>query len=62
MFTGIISDVGEVTEITQQGERSRLMLASAYDPAFDRARRFDRDIGRVSDGRRAQRPGIPAHA
>jgi riboflavin synthase len=33
MFTGIISDVGEVTEITQQGERSRLMLASAYDPA-----------------------------
>jgi riboflavin synthase len=32
MFTGIISDVGEVTEITQQGERSRLMLASAYDP------------------------------
>ena len=33
MFTGIISDVGEVTEITQHGERSRLMLASAYDPA-----------------------------
>jgi riboflavin synthase len=32
MFTGIISDVGEVTEITQHGERSRLMLASAYDP------------------------------
>ena len=32
MFTGIISDVGEVTEITQQGERSRLILASAFDP------------------------------
>jgi len=32
MFTGIISDVGDVIEITQQGERSRLMLASAYDP------------------------------
>jgi riboflavin synthase len=33
MFTGIISDVGEVIEIARQGERSRLMLASAYDPS-----------------------------
>ena len=32
MFTGIISDVGEVIEITPSGERSRLVLASAYDP------------------------------
>jgi riboflavin synthase len=32
MFTGIISDVGEVIEIARQGERSRLMLASAYAP------------------------------
>jgi riboflavin synthase len=32
MFTGIISDVGEVIELTRQGERSRLTLASAYDP------------------------------
>jgi riboflavin synthase len=32
MFTGIISDVGEVTDITPQGARSRLVLASAYDP------------------------------
>ena len=32
MFTGIISDVGEVIEIAKQGERSRLALASAYDP------------------------------
>ena len=32
MFTGIISDVGEVIEIAPRGERSRLMLASAYDP------------------------------
>jgi riboflavin synthase len=31
MFTGIISDVGEILEITPQGERSRLILASAYD-------------------------------
>jgi len=33
MFTGIISDVGEVLEIDPLGERSRLVLASAYDPA-----------------------------
>src|ERR1700722_8488902 len=32
MFTGIISDVGEVIELTPRGERSRLVLASAYDP------------------------------
>jgi riboflavin synthase len=33
MFTGIISDVGEVLEMYPLGERSRLVLASAYDPA-----------------------------
>ena len=33
MFTGIVSDVGEVTEMTQIGERRRLVVASAYDPA-----------------------------
>jgi len=32
MFTGIISDVGEILAITPQGARSRLVLASAYDP------------------------------
>ena len=31
MFTGIISDVGEVIELTPRGERGRLVLASAYD-------------------------------
>ena len=30
MFTGIISDVGEVIEITQNGELNRLRIASAY--------------------------------
>jgi riboflavin synthase len=30
MFTGIISDVGEVIEITSNGERKRLAIASAY--------------------------------
>jgi riboflavin synthase len=31
MFTGIVSDVGEVIEMTPLGERSRLTVASAYD-------------------------------
>ena len=30
MFTGIISDVGEVIEMTPLGERNRLAIASAY--------------------------------
>jgi riboflavin synthase len=30
MFTGIISDVGEVIEMTPDGERNRLAIASAY--------------------------------
>ena len=30
MFTGIISDVGEVIEMTPSGERNRLGIASAY--------------------------------
>jgi riboflavin synthase len=30
MFTGIISDVGQVIEITAKGERNRLTIASAY--------------------------------
>jgi riboflavin synthase len=33
MFTGIVSDVGQVIEITPHGEMSRLVLSSAYDPA-----------------------------
>jgi len=31
VFTGIVSDVGEVLEMTPLGERSRLTVASAYD-------------------------------
>jgi riboflavin synthase len=31
MFTGIISDVGQITEIRSFGQRSRLRVASAYD-------------------------------
>ncbi len=30
MFTGIISDVGEVIEMTSSGERNRVRIASAY--------------------------------
>jgi riboflavin synthase len=33
MFTGIISDVGQIIEMTPSGERSRLRIASAYDAA-----------------------------
>jgi riboflavin synthase len=32
MFTGIISDVGEIIEMVPNGERSRLRIASAYAP------------------------------
>lgn len=31
MFTGIVSDVGQVIEMSPRGERSRLVLASSYD-------------------------------
>ena len=33
MFTGIVSDVGQVIEMTPHGELYRLVLACAYDPA-----------------------------
>jgi len=33
MFTGIISDVAEVLDMKALGGRSRLVVASAYDPA-----------------------------
>ncbi len=32
MFTGIVSDVGEVIEITPLGDLRRLVVASAYEP------------------------------
>jgi riboflavin synthase len=33
MFTGIVSDVGQVIEIKRLGERNRLLIASAYPAA-----------------------------
>jgi riboflavin synthase len=33
MFTGIVSDVGGIVEMTTIGERRRLAIASAYNPA-----------------------------
>jgi riboflavin synthase len=33
VFTGIISDVGQIIEMTPSGERRRLRIASAYDAA-----------------------------
>ena len=32
MFTGIVSDVGEVLEMKSEGQRSRLVIRSAYAP------------------------------
>ncbi len=32
MFTGIISDVGEVVEVSPHGDLRRLVVASGYDP------------------------------
>ena len=32
MFTGIVSDVGQIIEFSKLGARSRLAVASAYDP------------------------------
>ncbi len=33
MFTGIISDIGQILEIMPSGAKSSLTIASAYDPA-----------------------------
>jgi riboflavin synthase len=33
VFTGIVSDVGEIVEMTRTGERSRLVIGSAYPGA-----------------------------
>ncbi len=33
MFTGIVSDVGEIVEMKRLGERNRLVVASTYDPS-----------------------------
>jgi riboflavin synthase len=33
MFTGIVSDVGRIAEMTRFGERNRMTVASAYDAA-----------------------------
>jgi riboflavin synthase len=33
LFTGIVSDVGEIVEMRRTSERSRLVIASAYSPA-----------------------------
>jgi riboflavin synthase len=33
MFTGIVSDVGQVIEMTPHGELYRMVIACAYDPA-----------------------------
>ena len=32
MFTGIVTDIGKITSVAQQGD-TRVVIATAYDPA-----------------------------
>ena len=60
MFTGIISDLGEVLEVHEKAEGlRRLVIACSYDPEFHRYRRLDRLFGRLPDGGRPRRDGKP---
>ena len=55
MFTGIVTDVGEVLAVTPREAGDRASgSASAYDPDDDRDRRFDRMLRSVPDGRGAR--------
>ncbi len=52
MFTGIVTDVGEVVSIAPRGELRRLRIACSYESRQHRAWRLDRLFGRLPDGRR----------
>ena len=53
MFTGIVTDVGEVLAVEERAEGlRRLTIACAYDPRLDRDRRLDRLLRRLHDGGR----------
>ena len=46
MFTGIVTDVGEVVAVKpRRGRLRRLRIACGYDPRLDRDRRLDRLLG-----------------
>ena len=55
MFTGIISDLGEILEVTEKSEGlRRLTIACGYDPDSIDDRRVDRLFGRLPDRGRAR--------
>ncbi len=56
MFTGIVTDVGEVLGVEERAEGlRRLTIACAYDPRLDRDRRVDLLCRRLHDGGRDRR-------
>ena len=50
MFTGIVSEIGEVVSIEPDGTVLRLVVACDYRPREHRARRLDRVFRRLPDG------------
>ena len=66
MFTGIVTDVGEVLAVEPQAEGlRRLRIACSYDRASIAHRRFDRLLRRLPDRGRDRRgkaaaPGLPS--
>ena len=49
MFTGIVSDVGEVRAVTpRSGEPHRISISCSYPRDFHRARRFHRLLRHLS--------------
>ena len=54
MFTGIVTDVGEVASVERAPARSAASASASYDPADDRARRLDRLPRPVPDRRRGR--------
>ena len=57
MFTGIVTDVGQVRHIEKRGD-THIVIATQYDVSTDRSGRLDRVFGRLHDGgRQGQRRG-----
>ena len=52
MFTGLVTDVGEIVAVEPRGELTRLRIACDYRRGVDRARRVDRLFRAVPDGGR----------
>ena len=59
MFTGIVTDIGEIVSLTPtaQGQLHRLRIACRYDRVNHRRRRLDRLQRRLPDRGRLGRRG-----